>query len=188
MTMTAYSMKRILGESYPVLILCAILSLSAGLILHSQLESIKTLPLILVMVPPINGINNNVCSILGSRLTSALHIGTIEPKFGKQAILRKNIQATWIMSLGVFIFTSVIFFALSLISGINLLKSLTIMIAFFLASMAAIGVTMFCTIWLAFTSFSKGLDPDNVVIPIVTSIGDIAGVTCLIIAMKIIGV
>jgi len=188
MAMTVYSLKRILWESYPVLVLCAALSLSAGLILNSQMESIKTLPLILAMVPPINGINNNVCSILGSRLTSALHIGTIEPKFGKQATLRKNIRATWLMSIGVFLFTSAIFFVLSLITGINLLHSIIIMFAFFLASMAAIGVTMFCTIWLAFVSFSKGLDPDNVVIPIVTSIGDIMGVSCLIIAMKIIGV
>jgi cation transporter-like permease len=35
-------------------------------------------------------------------------------------------------------------------------------------------------------SYAKGLDPDNVVIPIVTSIGDIMGVTCLIIAIKLI--
>ncbi|MEM4188469.1 MAG: magnesium transporter [Candidatus Hadarchaeum sp.] len=186
--MTAYSLKRILWESYPVLILCAVISLSAGLILQSQLESIKTLPLILVMVPPINGINNNVCSILGSRLTSALHIGTLDPKFGKQAVLRRNVQATWLMSLGVFVFTSIIFFVMALVFGINPVQSVAIMGAFFLASMVAIGVTMFCTVWLAFISFSKGLDPDNVVIPIVTSIGDIIGVTCLIMAMKIIGV
>lgn len=188
MKMTAYSLRRILWESYPVLILCAVMSLGSGLILQSQLESIKTLPLILVMVPPINGINNNVCSILGARLTSALHIGTIEPKFGKQVALRRNIQATWLMSLGVFVFTSVVFFALALVSGINPVQSVAIMVAFFLASMAAIGATMFCTVWLAFVSFSRGLDPDNVVIPIITSIGDIVGVTCLIIAMKIIGV
>lgn len=188
MKMTAYSLRRIFWESYPVLILCAVMSLSAGLILQSQLESIKTLPLILVMVPPINGLNNNVCSILGSRLTSALHIGTIEPKFGKQAVLRRNIQATWIMSLGVFVFTTVIFFAIAIFSGINLIQSVAIIGAFFLASMAAIGVTMFCTVWLAFISFTRGLDPDNVVIPLVTSIGDIVGVTCLIMAMKIIGV
>ena len=186
--MTVYSLRRILWESYPVLVLCAVLSLSAGLILNSQIESIKALPLILVMVPPINGINNNVCSILGSRLTSALHMGTIEPRFGKQAALNKNTRAAWIMSVGVFIFTSAIFFILALISGMGLVNSIVIMLAFFVASMVAIALTMFCTIGLAFVSFKRGLDPDNIVIPIVTSIGDIAGVSCLIIAIKIVGV
>ncbi len=188
MTMSVYSLRRILWESYPVLVLCAVLSLSAGLILNSQVESIKALPLILVMVPPINGINNNVCSILGSRLTSGLAMGTIEPKFGGQVALRKNTRASWLMSVGVFVFTAMIFFILALFSGMGLIQSITIMIAFFAASMVAIAVTMFATIWLAFVSFSKGLDPDNIVIPIVTSIGDIMGVTCLIIAMKIVGV
>ncbi|MFH1821865.1 MAG: magnesium transporter [Methanobacteriota archaeon] len=186
--MAIYSLRRILWESYPVLVLCAVLSLGAGLILNSQIESIKALPLILVMVPPINGINNNICSILGSRLTSALHMGTIEPRFGEQAALQKNIRASWLMSVGVFVFTSVIFFTLAMISGIGPSKSVMVMLAFFAASMVAVAVTMFCTIGLAFLSFSKNLDPDNVVIPIVTSIGDIIGVTCLIIAMKIIGV
>lgn len=188
MIMTVYSLRRILLESYPVLVLCAALSLSAGLILNSQIESIKALPIILMMVPPINGINNNVCSILGSRLTSALHMGTIEPKFGKQRLLRKNTNATWLISFGVFGFTSAIFFTVALISGMGLARSIILMFAFFMASMVAIAVTMFCTIGLAFLSFAKGLDPDNIVIPIVTSIGDIMGVTCLIIAIKIVGV
>jgi len=188
MLMTVYSFRRIFLESYPALVLCATLSLSAGLILNSQIESIKTLPLILMMVPPINGINNNVCSILGSRLASALHMGTVEPKFRAQKTLRKNVNATLIISVGVFLFTSVVFFAIALISGIALTQSIIIMFAFFVASMVAIFVTMFCTIGLAFLSFVKGLDPDNIVIPIVTSIGDIMGVTCLIIAIKIVGV
>jgi len=61
-----------------------------------------------------------------------------------------------------------------------------LMFAFFAASMVAIAVTMLCTIGLAFLSYAKGLDPDNVVIPIVTSVGDVVGVTCLIISIKIV--
>lgn len=186
--MVVYSIRRIVWESYPVLVLCVAISLSAGLILNSQIESIRALPLILWMIPPINGINNNVCSILGARLGSALHIGMIEPKFKKQRVLSGNVRASWLMSVGVFWFTSAIFFALALTTGMGVGRSVVIMFAFFVASIAAIAVTMLCTIGLAFLSFTRGVDPDNVVIPIVTSIGDIAGVTCLLIAVKIIGV
>lgn len=186
--MAVYSVRRIVRESYPVLVLCATISLSAGLILNSQIESIRAFPLILWMVPPINGINNNVCSILGARLGSVLHMGMIEPKFKKQRVLSGNVRASWLMSIGVFWFTSAIFFILALITGLGVGYSVVLMFAFFVASMVAIAVTMLCTIGLAFLSFTKGLDPDNVVIPIVTSIGDISGVTCLLIAIKIIGV
>jgi len=184
--MGVYSIRRILWESYPVLVVCAVISLSAGLILDTQTDSIKAFPLILMMVPPINGINNNVCSILGARLTSVLHMGVIEPSFKKQRVLSKNTRATWIMSIGVFWFTSAIFFVLALLGGFGIGSSLVLMLAFFVASMVAIAVTMFCTIALAFVSFKKGLDPDNVVIPVVTSIGDICGVTCLLIAIKLV--
>lgn len=186
--MTVYSHRRIIRESYPALLLAAVLSLGAGVTLNSQIETIRRLPLILMMIPPINGINNNVCSILGSRLTSALHLGTIEPRFGGQIALRKNVHATWLMSTGTFCFTAAIFFLIAMISGIGLVQSTIIILAFFAASMAAIAATMLCTIGLAFLSFKRRLDPDNIVIPIVTSLGDIVGVTCLIIAMKIIGV
>ena len=184
--MVVYSLRRILWESYPILVLCAVISLSAGLVLDSQMGSIKAFPLILVMVPPINGINNNVCSILGARLASALHMGIVEPKLGKQKVLRKNTRATWLMSIGVFWFTSAIFFGMALITGMGLARSIMLMFAFFAASMVAIAVTMWCTVGLAFLSYIRGLDPDNVVIPIVTSIGDIVGVTCLIISIKIV--
>ncbi len=183
--MAVYSVRRILWESYPILVVAAFISLSAGLILDSQIESIKAIPLILWMIIPLNGINNNVCSILGSRLTSALHMGTVA-KFRGDKVLGRNMRATWLMSFGVFWFTSGIFFGVSLIAGMDVFRALLLMFAFFAASMVAIAVTMFCTIALAFISFRKGLDPDNVVIPVVTSIGDVVGVLCLIIAVKLI--
>jgi mgtE-like transporter len=186
MKMTVYKIRRIIWESYPVLVLCAIISLSAGLVLDSQFNSIRVVPLVLWMVPPINGINNNVCSILGARLGSALHVGLIEPKIKKQKVLDDNIHATWFMSIGTFLFTSAVFFAIALITGVAVGQALVLVLAFFVASMVAIAVTMLCTISLAFLSFTKGLDPDNVVIPIVTSIGDMCGVTFLLVAIKMV--
>lgn len=187
--MTVYTIRRILLESYPILVACALISIGAGYLLNAQIDVVKQLPLILMMIPPINGINNNVCSILGARLASALHIGMVEPKFLKnQRVLNGNINASWLMSIGAFLFTSAIFFVISYISGLGLAQSITLMLGFFVASTMAIAVTMLCTIALAFLSYARGLDPDNVVIPIVTSIGDVAGVMCLITVIKIIGV
>ena len=188
MIMTVYRIKQILLESYPVLVLCATVSLAAGFLLDASTAEIRRLPLILMMVPPINGINNNICSILGARLASALHMGTVEPRFKRQRVLSGNIHASWLMSLGVFWFMGAIFFAIAYMSGLGFGSSLMWMFGFFFASMIAIAVTMLCTVVLAFVSFARGLDPDNVVIPVVTSIGDISGVACLLIMVKIIGV
>jgi cation transporter-like permease len=39
----------------------------------------------------------------------------------------------------------------------------------------------------AFLSFKRGLDPDNTVIPLVTSVTDLVGIACLIFAIGVIG-
>lgn len=186
--MVVQSVKRIVLESYPILTVCFLISLAAGHILNSSIATIAELPLILAMIPPINGIGGNIGSILGSRLTSALHIGTLEPKLRGQKVLRGNIAASTLISLGVFSFTSVIFFAIAFASGMPFARSLALMLAFLAAGMALSTALMFVTVASAFVSFKGGLDPDNVVIPVITSIGDVLGVTCLIMAIKIVGV
>lgn len=186
--MTTYSVRRIVFESYPVLLACAIIGLFAGYMLNAQIEKIKGAPIILLMIPPINGIGGNIGSILGARLASALHMGTAEPKFKGQKVLSGNISASVFMSVGIFSFVSLSIFAIAYMLGMVFVSSIRFMLTFLIASMMLVPVIVFATIASAFISFTKGFDPDNVVIPIVTSIVDLLGVTCLLIAVKIVGV
>ncbi len=140
------------------------------------------------MIPPINGIGGNIGSILGARLASALHLGTIEPKFKRQRILSSNVRASVLMSVGVFSFVSLLILAIAYMLGAVFMSSIRFMLTFFIASMMLVPAIIFTTVASAFISFAKGFDPDNVVIPIETSIVDVLGVTCLLIAVKIIGV
>ncbi|MFN4133260.1 MAG: magnesium transporter [Candidatus Hadarchaeales archaeon] len=184
--MAPYTVRRIVLESYPVLICSALISFGAGILLDTQTPGLRALPLILAMIPPINGINGNVCSILGARLGSALHMGLVEAKLKRQKALKDNLTATMWMGAGTFAFAGIIFFLMAITTDMSLLQSIILICAFFIASITAVSVTMLCTVLLAFISFNKGLDPDNVVIPILTSIGDIVGVACLIMATKIV--
>ncbi|MDI6820542.1 MAG: magnesium transporter, partial [Candidatus Hodarchaeaceae archaeon] len=97
-----------------------------------------------------------------------------------QRVLRGNIVASSLISVAIFSLIGLVFFAITL--------SFRLAIAFFIAGMALSVSLMFVTIASAFVSFKGGLDPDNVVVPIVTSVGDVLGVTCLLLAIKIVGV
>ena len=186
--MAVYSVKHIILESYPVLTACILIALAAGHLLDSSRAEISEVPLILMMVPPINGIGGNIGSILGARLTSALHIGTLEPKLRGQRVLRGNLGATVFISLAIYALIGMAFFVIVQFAGMSIARSLTFGLAFFIAGVALSIAVMFITIASAFVSFKGGLDPDNVVIPIVTSVGDVLGVTCLLLAIKIVGV
>lgn len=186
--MATYSVRRIVLESYPVLLACAIIGLFAGYMLNAQIEKIKEAPIILLMIPPINGIGGNIGSILGARLASALHMGMAEPKFKRQKVLSGNISASVFISVGIFSFVSLMVFAIAYMLGMVFVNSIRFMLTFLIASMMLVPIIVFATVASAFISFAKGSDPDNVVIPIVTSIVDVLGVTCLLIAVKIVGV
>lgn len=175
-------------ESYPILMAGILIALAAGHMLNSSIAEIAELPLILAMIPPINGMGGNIGSILGARLTSALHLGTLEPRLRGQRVLRGNVTASALMSFAIFSLFGVLFFAIAYSSGISVARSFSLALAFFIAGMTLSTALMFVTIASAFVSFKGGLDPDNVVIPIVTAIGDVLGVTCLLIAIKIVGV
>ena len=185
--MALYSVKQIVLQSCPVLIFCIVVALAAGHILSSSIQEIAELPLILAMVLLINGIGGNIGSILGARLTSALHLGTLEPRLRGQRVLRGNVAASVLISIIIFSLIGVALFVIACSSGISITSSLSLALAFFIAGMALSAAVMFVTIASAFVSFRGGLDPDNMVIPIVTAIGDVLGVTFLLMAIKIVG-
>lgn len=178
--MAASSVKRAVIESYPVLVVCMLISLAAGHILNTSIVEIREVPIILMMIPPINGIGGNIGSILGARLASALNLGTIEPRLRGQRVLRGDVAASCLTGLGAFSLVSAGFFVIT--------RSISLTLAFLIAGVVLTLIITLVTIASAFISFRGGLDPDNIVIPIITSIGDVLGVTCLIIAIQIIGV
>jgi mgtE-like transporter len=186
--MVIYSVRRIVLESYPILLTCAFIGFFAGYVLEANIRKIEAVPLILMMVPPINGIGGNVGSILGARLASALHIGTVDPKFKRQAALDGNIKASVFMGVGVFVYLGALFFAIALMGGEAPAESIRLMLSLFIAGMFLMPVVLLSTVVSTFLSFSKGLDPDNLVIPLITSIIDVSGVMCLLAAIKIMGV
>lgn len=186
--MVVYRIKRIILESLPVLTACILISLAAGHLLNSGIAEISEVPLILMMIPVINGMGGNIGSILGARLTSALHIGTLKPRLRKQRVLRGNVGATVITSFAIYSIMGVFLLAISHITGIPIARSLSLALAFFIAGITLSITIIFITTASAFVSFKGGLDPDNVVVPIVTSVGDVLGVTCLMLAIKIVGV
>lgn len=184
--MTVYSIRRIVFESYPVLFICAVIGLFAGVTFQKSLDKIQG-TLVVMMVPLLNGIDGNLGCILGARLGSALHLGIVEPKLKGEA-LRKNVNASLLMNIGIFLFISAVFFVIAYMWGIGPEGALKHALAFMVAGTLLVPVIVSSTILSAFISFRKGLDPDNIVIPIVTSIIDVAAtVSLLIVAVNIVG-
>lgn len=174
-----YQMKKILKESIPILIILMIIEIFGGQVLNSQLERFVVFPILLMFIPVINGVCGNIGSILGARVSSGLHVGYITPDFrGKE--LRENMIGIVLLALLTFCFLGCLVYVIS-----TSFKLVFIMMGAGL--LLTLGMICLC-IPTAMISFRKGIDPDNVVIPILTTGADVLGILCLLLMIKLVGI
>ena len=76
-------------------------SFVAGTILASITGTLDQLPGLLVLVPAAIGLRGNVFSALGSRLSTAIHVGTFRFSARGESDLAQNVAASMVLTLTV---------------------------------------------------------------------------------------
>ncbi len=163
-------------------LLSILAGLFAGIFLAKSEEMLLLLPGLIMLVPAAIGMRGNIFSSLGSRLSSALHLGTVEKFSVKNSIVKNNIYAALLISV---IFSTLLAFVARVIMlafGIQSISVLELIVISFLGGILAGVVLLFFTFLITFLSHSRGWDPDNVTAPIITALGDMFTIPALIIA------
>ncbi len=163
--------RKIYVQSMPILILIALMELITG----SMWEDNK-IAIVLLVVPVVNETLGNIGSIFSSRLTSSIYLGLVEPAAiprGKH--LKKEIISLTVLAVFVYVIISgIVFF----ISSWNLRAVYMVWIGAFLS----IFILIITAYYLTVGSIKIKLDPDNVVVPVITTLADIVGTASLIFA------
>ena len=179
---------RILRESVPVLLVCGLIDVVAGLTIEKRLESFLAFPALLVLVPPFLEDTGALGGILAARLASKLHLGTIEPSNVPPRVARDDFALTFVFAVPVFTLVAVSANVAANVAGLaspGLLKMVAIsLIGGFMATVVAIGIVYYGAI----ATYRLGLDPDNHGIPLITSSMDLVGAFALILAIVLVGV
>jgi len=184
--MAHYKVSRILKESFPLLTLCILLEVMAGQLLEANMASFSKVPILLAVIPVINGVGGNIGSILGSRMTSGMHLGSMKASFTDKNLL-KNIGYSLLM--GAVAYTSLCMILWSLHTvygsdiGIGFLELAAIMIGAGILMVVSLSVI---AVFTASRSFRRGVDPDNVVTPSVTTSGDLLGINFMLLMVVIV--
>lgn len=181
-----YSMKTIIRQSLPVLLLAGALSIAAGLVLHNNSEMLFALPGILAIVPSFNNTGGSVTAILSCRLSSALHMGLIHPKIKRTKTLQRNIIATLIIAVLSFLALGFIAAGLNMVIGLGSINMISFMIIVLIAGFLTVLILLTLSVILSYATYSRGIDPDNMVIPILTSVGDLIGVVLLFVMLTMV--
>lgn len=181
--------KTILRQSTPVLLLCSFLGCSAGAILNSAVETLLTNPTLLTLLPLFSGESGSLISILGARLSSGLHSGLIEPSTKPEGNAVYNFGVCIVLSIIIFPFIGILAEESSFIlktAGVGFDKIMEIST---ISGLILVTVMAFLVYYISITSYRNNLDPDNIVIPISTSITDsISSLILISISLIILGV
>jgi len=162
-----------------------IAGLLAGFLVAYQLGVFKISPWAIALYPAL--ISTKIISgLLSGRLSTALHLGTIHPRFSENTkSFYKLIDAMIVLTLATSLSVSLIALFLGyLFWGITLADFsaiLTVMI-----STLAIGLFFsLLTIKMAFVTFKRGLDPDVIVAPIMSTAVSIFITLCYILVLNL---
>ncbi len=179
--------RRILMESMPVLAVSGGISGLAGLILESYIHNLVSIPLVLIFLPSFMETTGNLTNILAARVSSKLHLGTMDATLSLTRVKKEELFNSMriaypsfpvIGALAALIGGALGIGGLSFVQMLQLSLLSGIVIHFFLLLMA-MAVSVY--------SFRMNIDPDNVTIPIMTSIADVMSVLVLVTMMNILG-
>ena len=174
----AWSVREITRGMLPVLLAVTTLELGSGLVLGSFQTTLLRYPSLLVLVPVTIGTAGNLGSILAARLSTAFHLGVLSFSPSDDR-LGGNALATTALAVTLFPFVGAGAWALSVLSGGTRLGPGTVVVVATASGVALAALAVVVSVIATYFAYRLGLDPDDVVIPVVTNTCDVLGVVVL---------
>ncbi|UWG49071.1 Permease, similar to cation transporter [Halanaeroarchaeum sp. HSR-CO] len=164
----------------------AVGGLTAGVILGGMQEQLAALPGLLVLVPALLATRGNVYGAFASRIASGLHQGLIDSHIRPDdrlqaaviAAMSNNILASGFAAMLTVVILRWIDYP---VAGMAELFGIAVLAAF----LAGLVLTV-VVIVVMLLGFRRGIDPDTLVGPLVTTTGDVIGIGFLLIAVEIV--
>jgi len=157
----------------------------AGFIVASHLNVFQLYPWAIAVYPAILSARGMISGLFSGRLGTALHVGTIYPRlFGNTKGFYKLFQAMIVITLETSLAMSLVSVVFgSLFWGITFTGFSDILIVVGATMTLGLILSLF-TIAVSFVTFKKGLDPDVIEYPIMSTVADIFITMCYVLTLN----
>jgi len=158
----------------------------AGFLVAYQIGVLRSAPWTLALYPAVLGAKGVIEGLLSGRLSTALHLGTIYPRFSNNSeSFHSLVEASIVLTL----ITGTAMSAVSLVFGQAFwgisFTDFPSILAVVVATMTMGLVLLLLTIKVAFISFTRGSDPDIMVYPIMSAIASIFITFCYVVILNL---
>ncbi len=178
---------RIIQESQLILISCFLLDIGAGTVFAFNIDLLVKHPFILLTAPVFNAISGSIASMYAVRQNVMYHLGLTSLRPGLDKL--KYIPYMYVIMLyGTIVVGSIGYALATIISKESLLPLWIDLFLIIITGVVFVPILWILIQLLAYLCFKIGFDPDNVMVPLLTSIVDFTGSIIYIgIAQLIIG-
>jgi mgtE-like transporter len=181
-------LRRIVVESLPILVVAGAIDALAGITIERRFESFLAFPALLVLIPPFLEDSGSLGSILAARISTKLHLGTLEPSRAPWRAASEDILLVFVYAVPVFLLLGVSSDIAAALANYKSPGTVEMVLVSLLGGLFATTGAVIVGYYAAVATYRLGLDPDNHGIPIVTSSLDLLGAFSLILAIVLLGV
>ena len=173
-----WSVRSITRSLLPVLLVLTALELVGGLALGSFEATLLDNPSLLVLVPVMIGTAGNLGSILSARLSTAFHLGTLSFDHDDETLVG-NAITTVLLGVTVYPVVGAGGWALAALTGSTRLGLGTVVVIALASGLVLVALVVAVSLSATYAAYRFELDPDDVVIPVVTNVSDVLGLLVL---------
>ena len=157
---------------------------TAGALLTLFTHKVALIPGLFILMPGFLALRGSTAATLASRIGTALHLHKKSASQQKSAFVKQNIHASFLLTLVGSIFLGLAsYIGTRLAFHVNEPRILLVaIIAGFISNALLIPLTYGTTVWL----FKNNYDPDNIMGPYITTVGDIISVISLLLAVLLV--
>jgi len=161
------------------------MGLFSGTLLSNNEKILYTFPIILLVLPSLNSLIGDISTVLISRLTSHLYLGTLSPKIKVSDRLKQDFYGLLMTILLSLVALISLGYLLGSATGIQIVNPLLIISIIIITILILFGLMFVLLFISSIFIFKKGKDPNNFLIPMVTSLADFLTPLFIIVLIQI---
>ncbi|WP_237698502.1 magnesium transporter [Pyrococcus sp. NA2] len=162
--------------SFPALVVCILLDFFAGAFLGKFFNLIRTkYPIILVILPGLMGMRGNIFGAMASRFSTLLYLGEVEPK-----IMDRNVWKNVLMSILISLIPVMLLWFIGTIKVREVEVAIAVLLIIIVSTIYTSLLLGVATAFTTIIPYRKGLDPDAIAAPVITSIADLVTIPLLV--------
>jgi mgtE-like transporter len=175
-----------LRQGFIAVIIAALTSLLAGLTLAAMDGRIASVEGLFVLIPVSIGMRGSIFGALAARLGTSIHSGLFEVSRERSGLLYQNVIAATLLTIGTSVTMGILARAIAGLLGIDTVPVWDFIVIALVGGVLSSAVVLALTIVISIRSFDRGWDLDSVGAPLITAIGDVVTLPCLLAASYLI--